>query len=47
MLKRIYVVGIGVGVLLLAMGTAQAATPQQNCQSAKNKAAGKYAACRR
>jgi hypothetical protein len=46
MLRRISVVGIGLGALLLAMGTAHAATPQQNCQSAKNKAAGKYAACR-
>jgi len=47
MLRKISVVGIGVGALLLAMGTAHAgATPEQKCQSAKNKAAGKYAACR-
>ncbi len=32
---------------LLAIGTAHAAiSPEQQCQSAKNKAAGKYAACR-
>lgn len=44
MRKGIHVVGVG--ALLLAMGTAQAATTQQQCQSAKNKAAGKYAVCR-
>lgn len=33
-------------VLLLAGTTGAATTPAQRCQSAKNKAAGKYAACR-
>lgn len=45
MLKRSDLAGVGIG-LLLAVGTAHAATPEQRCQSAKNKAAGKYAACR-
>jgi hypothetical protein len=36
-----------IAALLLVTGAAQAAgTPEQKCQSAKNKAAGKYAACR-
>ena len=46
MFGRITVVGIGLGALLLVTGTAYAVTPEQHCQSAKNKAAGKYAACR-
>jgi hypothetical protein len=45
MLKRSDVAGVGIG-LLLAVGTAHAATPEQRCQSAKNKAAGKYVSCR-
>jgi len=45
LLKRSDVAGVGIG-LLLAVGTAHAATPEQRCQSAKNKAAGKYVVCR-
>lgn len=40
-------IGAAVSVVLLAMMAGQAiATPEQSCQSGKNKAAGKYAACR-
>lgn len=47
MLKTTCLAGIGLGALLLTMDVAHAATtPEQQCQSAKNKAAGKYAACR-
>ena len=35
--------GVGLATML---GTAHAATPAQNCQSAKNKAVGKYSGCR-
>jgi Protein of unknown function (DUF1566) len=45
MFRGIHVRGVCLG-LLLAMGMAHAASPAQQCQSAKNKAAGKYAACR-
>jgi hypothetical protein len=45
MWKTVNAAGAGVA-LLLAVGIAHAATPEQRCQSAKNKAAGKYAACR-
>lgn len=46
MIARTRVVGIGLGALLLVVDGAQAATPAQQCQQAKNKAAGKYASCR-
>lgn len=47
MLRNRCVAGIALGGLLLVVGAAHAATtPEQQCQSAKNKAAGKYASCR-
>lgn len=48
MVRRFHVLGVAVAVaaLLLAMGPAHAATAVQQCQSSKNKAAGKYVACR-
>lgn len=46
MLERIHVAGIALGAVLLVMDVAQGATAEQQCQSSKNKAAGKYAACR-
>jgi len=46
MFGKRFVVGIVVGALSI-LGTAHAATsPEQQCQSSKNKSAGKYAACR-
>jgi hypothetical protein len=40
------VVGVAVAACVLVIGTANAAgTPGQQCESGKNKAAGKYAAC--
>src|SRR5207249_4131569 len=38
--------GLATTSLITWLGVAHAVTPAQNCESAKNKAAGKYAACR-
>lgn len=47
MLGRTFAAGIALaGLLLVTMDAAQAATAEQQCQASKNKAAGKYAACR-
>ena len=47
MAKKILVIGVAAALILLSGGIASAgATPAEKCQSGKNKAAGKYAACR-
>lgn len=47
MAKKILAVGVVATLVLLCGGTASATvTPAHKCQAAKNKAAGKYAACR-
>src|SRR5512140_671128 len=45
-MKRIHLLSLIATMLLVASAPAAAVTPQQKCQSTKNKAAGKYAACR-
>ena len=45
--KKILVIGVTVALALMCSGIARAtATPEQKCQSGKNKVAGKYAVCR-
>lgn len=39
-------IAISLAALLLGAAAVHAATPAQNCRSAKNKTAGKYAYCR-
>jgi hypothetical protein len=47
MSKKMLAVGVATALALLSGGTARAGlTPEQKCQSGKDKAAGKYANCR-